>query len=188
MTYFKVHLFDDLKGLSWTADDNKNLNGILRPFVLRKLDAVPAESKKATTPAAFIDELTRRFGIPRKLKNSRSLYEINGGKTRLYVRYSKKHPKNKTFFGVRKIDLQVLDGHNSILCFLWNDQKEPLFIPYQRFLKTFASLTPANDGQYKVQIFDQEGETELYIGRAGRFNVESYLGWNNFESLLRAQI
>jgi len=115
--------------------------------------------------------------VPRKLENSESLFEIADGKARLYFRYSRKYPRNSTFFGLRKVDLQLLEGHNSIICFFWEGQAEPLFLPFEEFEEIFAALTPANDGQYKVQVYEQEGGTELYIANAGRFNVENYLGW-----------
>lgn len=131
---------------------------------------------------AFLEELRRRFGVPRKLGDSQSLFEIADGKARLYFRYSKKHPGNRTFFGLRKIDLQSLEGHNGVISFVWDDQVEPLFVPFGEFEEIFAELTPASDGQYKVQAYEQVGATELYIANAGRFNVDSYLGWAYLES------
>jgi len=133
--------------------------------------------------AAFLEEVTKRFGTPRKLEKSESLFEIGEGKVRLYFRYSKKHPRNRTFFGLRKVDLQALEGHRGVLGFFWDRQSEPLFIPFEEFEEIFAALSPASDGQYKVQVYEQEGGTELYIANAGRFNVESYLGWAQLESL-----
>jgi hypothetical protein len=131
---------------------------------------------------AFLENLKKRFGMPRKLENSESLFELAEGKARLYLRYSKKHPGGRTFFGLRKVDLQSLEGHNGVICFLWDDQPEPLLVPFEEFEETFAALTPANDGQYKVQVLEQTGATELYVANAGRFNVESYLGWSVLES------
>lgn len=135
---------------------------------------------------AFLEELRRRFGMPRKLDNSQSLFEIAEGKVRLYFRYSKKHPGNRTFFGLRKIDLQLLEGHNSVVCFVWDGQSELLCVPYEEFEEVFAGLTPATDGQYKVQVYEQVGATELYVANAGRFNVDSYLGWSYLESRIGA--
>lgn len=132
----------------------------------------------------FLEELTRRFGVLRKLPNSESLYQIGEGEGRLYFRYSKKHPRNRTFFGLRKIDLQALEGHAGILCFFWDGQREPLFVPFVEFEEVFAALAPASDGQYKAQVYETEGGVELYIANAGRFNVESYLGWSYLESLI----
>src|SRR5579863_1170639 len=131
---------------------------------------------------AFLENLRRRFGVFRKLANSESLFEIAEGKARLYFRYSKKHPGSTTFFGLRKVDLQLLEGHNSVICFCWNDQPEPLFVPFEEFEETFAALTTASDGQYKVQVYEQVGGTVLYIANAGRFNVDSYLGWSYLDS------
>lgn len=134
---------------------------------------------------AFLENLTKRFGVPRKLEKSESLYEIGDGSARLYFRYSKKHPRNRTFFGLRKVDLQRLEGHCGILCFFWDGQREPLFVPFGEFEEVFAASTPASDGQYKAQVYEQEGGTELYVANAGRFNVESYLGWSYLESLIK---
>jgi len=131
---------------------------------------------------AFLENLRKRFGAPRKLGNSESLFEIADGAARLYFRYSKKHPGNRTFFGLRKVDLQLLEGHNAAICFFWEGQPEPLFVPFEEFEEIFAGLTPASDGQYKAQVYEQVDGTELYIANAGRFNVESYLGWSYLES------
>jgi len=135
--------------------------------------------------AAFIEELTRRFGAPRKLECSQSLYEVGRDSVRLYFRYSKKHPRNRTFFGLRKLDLQALEGHHGVLCFFWEDQRDPLFVPFEQFEEVFAGLTPASDGQIKAQVYDQIGGTELYLANAGRFNVESFMGWDFLESMIR---
>lgn len=101
----------------------------------------------------------------------------------MYVRYSKLHPNNRTFYGLRKIDLQQLEGHHSLICFLWDTQQEPLLVPYQIFEEVFASLTPAADGQFKAQVYPDAEGAELYIANAGRFNVESYFGWNETNSI-----
>ncbi len=77
---------------------------------------------------AFLENLRKRFGIPRKLENSESLFEIADGKARFYFRYSRKHPRNRTFFGLRKVDLQLLEGHNAFICFFASVFEEVGFI------------------------------------------------------------
>ncbi len=130
----------------------------------------------------LLNELRERFGSIKKLPNSQSLFEI-GNQARIYVRYSKLHPNNRTFYGLRQTDLRQLEGHQSLICFLWDSQKEPLLIPYRDFEEVFATLIPASDGQFKAQVYPQEEGTELYIANAGRFNVESYFGWNETNSI-----
>lgn len=137
------------------------------------------------TKVAFVDKLRIRFGPVRKLENSESLFEAGENRVRLYFRYSKRHPRNRTFFGLRKVDLQALEGHEGFLCFFWQGQHEPLFVPYGEFEDIFRGLSPASDGQYKVQVYEQAGGTELYIAHAGRFNVESFLGWTSIESSMK---
>jgi hypothetical protein len=68
--------------------------------------------------------------------------------------------------------------------FSWDEQ--PLFVPYSEFEAVFADLNPASDGQYKVQVYQQGKGTELYVANAGRFNVESYMGWLPLKSLVKA--
>ena len=131
----------------------------------------------------FLKELAYKYGKPKKLSGSLSLFDLGNSPVRIYIRYSKIHANKKTFFGIRYDDLKQLEGQNSIICFLWDIQNEPVFIPYVEFEDVFNELTPASDGQYKVQIY-LEGETELYIANAGRFNIEGFYGWHNLENLI----
>ena len=112
------------------------------------------------------------MGSFHKIGDSLSLFSLDGRDLRIYIRYSKLHKKNKTWYGLRKKDLQELEGHLSFICFLWDEQSEPLFIPFSDYEEVFQSTTPADDGQYKTQILFQDDATQLYIARAGKFNVE----------------
>ena len=132
----------------------------------------------------FLKELAERYGSLRKLERSQSLYEIGDGAIRIYIRYSKVHSGNRTFFGLREQDLQRLEGHSSLICFLWDGQTEPLLVPFSEYEEVFQSVSPAGDGQYKVQVYLQDDGTELYIAKAGRFNVEGHLGWSELENLI----
>lgn len=133
---------------------------------------------------ALLAELVNRFGPLLKLPQSQSLFEIAGGKARVYVRYSKLHGGWETFFGLRRDDLRRLEGHDSFICFVWDGQVDPLFLPYGEYEEVFAQIEPASDGQYKVQIFPRDDATVLYVARAGRFNVDSHYGWLNLEDSL----
>jgi len=141
------------------------------------------------TKSTFLDELTKRYGNIHKLPSSLSLYDIGDGAGRIYIRYSKVHSPSRTFYGLRKKDLQQLEGHPSAICFLWDGQEEPLFVPYSEYEEIFQSVSPADDGQYKVQVFIQEEGCDFYIANAGRFNAEAYFGWEQFDSLInRSQL
>jgi len=100
----------------------------------------------------------------------------------LYVRYSTLHPRNRTFFGLRDVDLKWLEGHRSLLCLLWDGQVAPLVLPFSEFEDVFAGLSPAADGQFKVQVYPEPSSTDFYIANAGRFNVDAYFGWNELNS------
>ncbi len=132
---------------------------------------------------SFLEQLRSKYGQIKQLPNSLSLFEIGDGLARIYVRYSKVHDRNKTFFGLRRDDIKQLEGVNSVICFLWDTQTEPIFVPFIDFEEIFNSLTPASDGQYKVQIYPDE-ETELYIANAGRFNIEGFYGWHILDNLI----
>ena len=108
------------------------------------------------------------------MEKSQSLYEMGNGACRIYVRYSKIHGSNSTFYGLRQEDLRLLEGHAAVICFLWEGQCEPLLVPFVDYEDVFRSLSPAGDGQYKVQVYIQGDATELYIAGAGRFNVEAH--------------
>ena len=132
----------------------------------------------------FLKSLEVKYGKLKKLPNSLSLFEIGEGVCRVYIRYSKVHSRNQSFYGIRKEDLKQLEGFNSVICFLWDTQIEPLFIPYSEFEEVFSVLEPASDGQIKAQIYQEKDGTELYLANSGRFNVESFIGWNNFDLLI----
>jgi hypothetical protein len=126
--------------------------------------------------ANLLAMLRGRFGDIRKLGGSESLFALGDDAARIYVRYSKIHPKGRTFFGLRETDLHQLEGHNAFLCFLLDDGSPPLFVPYTDFEEVFRGAQAAKDGQYKVQLFTQGDALELYVARRGRFNVEGYVG------------
>jgi len=126
--------------------------------------------------ANLLATLHARFGDLRKLGGSESLFALGDDAARIYIRYSKIHPKGRTFFGLRETDLHQLEGHNAFLCFLLDDGSPPLFVPYTDFEEVFRGAEAAKDGQYKVQLFTQGDALELYVARRGRFNVEGYVG------------
>jgi len=135
----------------------------------------------------FLDELKTRFGDPRRIGTSKSLFVLGDGAARVYVRYSKVHEDGSTFFGLRDVDIRQLEGHNAFLCFLRDDGSEPLFIPYADFEEVFRSTQPAKDGQYKVQLVSNRGPLELYVSRQGRFNVEGYVGFTTITQSIDAR-
>jgi hypothetical protein len=133
---------------------------------------------------SFLNELEKRYGKYKKISGSQSLFDLGDNVIRIYTRYSKVHSRNQSFYGLRYEDLKQIEGINSVICFLWENQKEPLFIPYSDFEEIFNSLEPASDGQYKVQLYLSNEPLELYIANAGRFNVEAFIGWKYFDTLV----
>ncbi|SRR6266571_3622019 len=134
----------------------------------------------------LLAELKRRYGKLRKLDATQSLYEIGDGAARVYIRYSKLHQRDQGFYGLRKDDLQKLEGLPAVICFLWPGQTEPLFIPYEHYEEVFRSCVTAKDGQYKAVIYPQTEGTELVLSKAGRFNVEGNFGYEVLDNLLDA--
>ena len=49
----------------------------------------------------------------------------------------------------------------------------------------FGSLIPASDGQFKCQIYHDDG-LELYIANAGRLGIEGFYGWGKVNGLIEA--
>jgi hypothetical protein len=132
----------------------------------------------------FVEELKRRFGDVRKREGSESLYEVGRNGVRVYIRYSRVHNNKRGFYGLRQRDLQELDGHPSVVCFLWDDQMQPLVIPFVEYEELFHSLSPASDGQFKVMVYPQVEGTQLYVNNVGRFSVEAHFGWDKLETMV----
>ena len=102
---------------------------------------------------AFLMKLQARYGALRKMEKSQSLFEMGNGACRVYIRYSRIHGVNSTFYGLRQEDLRLLEGYPAAICFLWAGQSEPLLVPFVDYEDVFQSLSPAGDGQYKAQVF-----------------------------------
>lgn len=133
--------------------------------------------------SVLLQTLRRKYGDIEKLKGSESLFRLGNDAARIYVRYSRRHPDGRTFFGLRGVDLRQLEGFNSFLCFILDDDSPPLFVPFTDFEEIFRSTTMAKDGQFKLQLLQRGQGRELYIARQGRFSVEGYVG---FEALERS--
>jgi len=136
----------------------------------------------------FLAELVKRFGALKRIGDGKSLYEIADGTVRIYIRCSAVHPKGKTFYGLREVDLRNLHGHPSVICFLWENQETPLIVPFSDYEQVFQKVSPAGDGQFKAHVYLRLQGTELYIANAGRFNVEDYLGWSALENLVDSSV
>ncbi len=110
------------------------------------------------------------------------MFDIGDGAVRIYIRYSRLHDRGQAFYGLRKVDLQRLAGHTAFVCFLWDEQEQPLCVPFCEYEELFGGLEPAADGQHKVQVYTGTSLTELYVANAGRFNVESHIGWGAIQA------
>lgn len=129
----------------------------------------------------LLTSIEKRCGSLKRLPGSQSLIELQSG-VRVYLRYSKIHGKGVAFYGLRQIDLNALDGHDSYLCF-FTDQESPLFIPYSDFETVIRQSPLASDGQYKVQIAYSASTRELYLPRVGHFNVDAFGGLDALPSV-----
>jgi len=132
----------------------------------------------------FLNELRFRVGGLTKLPNSNSLFDVGSGIARVYIRYSKLHERGTAFYGLRREDLVQLEGQPAFVVFLWDQQAEPLLLPFSAYEELFRSLSPAADGQYKAQIYVEADSLELYVARLGRFNLEGFTGWQQLDQLI----
>ena len=132
----------------------------------------------------FLSVLEREFGPLKRLGSSNSLFTIRD-KARVYIRYSRVHERGSTFFGLRHQDIGLLEGFPSFITFLWDGQREPLLLPFERFAAIFQSVEPASDGQYKVHVYSNQEGTDLNIVRAGRFGVDSHFGLKDLRAALQ---
>lgn len=138
---------------------------------------------------AFFDELTKRFGKLEALPGSYSLYKIKDTDVRIYIRYSRTYKnQQQTWYGLRSQDLKALEGFPSAICFVWDNQREPLIVPYSEYEDVFRTIEPTSDGQYKAKIVLAAEGTEFYINRVGRFNVDDHVGWQTLNDLNQESI
>lgn len=133
---------------------------------------------------AFLKALRERFGVLSKIGEGQSLFSLGNETVRLYIRYSKVHSGERCFYGLRVKDLRLLEGRNSFICLLWDNQDKPLILPFAEFEDVFQSVSPADDGQYKVQVYLRNDGTDFYVAQAGRFNVDGYWGLDEISKQL----
>jgi hypothetical protein len=133
--------------------------------------------------AAILAELSSRYGKAIRLEKSQSLYRFGDKDLFVYFRYSKVHRDRDLFYGLRSQDLQQLEGRCASICFLWDGQKEPVFMPYREYEDVFQSVKPANDGQFKVHLRVGDDGVDLSIPKVGRFSLDPYIGWESFERM-----
>lgn len=136
----------------------------------------------------FLQTLQEKFGPLGKIGEGQSLFSLQNDSVRLYIRYSKVHPGKRCFYGLRQNDLGLLEGHNAFICLLWNNQDKPLILPFAQFEEVFRSVNPADDGQYKVQVYLRDDETEFYVAQAGRFSVNGYFGFDEVAKHLESSM
>lgn len=132
----------------------------------------------------FLSALEREFGPLKRLGSSNSLFTI-GDTARIYIRYSRVHKRGSTFFGLRHQDISLLEGFPSFIAFLWDGQREPLLLPFERVAAIFRSVEPSGDGQYKVHVYSNQEGTDLHIVRAGRFGVDSHFGLSDLRAAVQ---
>lgn len=123
----------------------------------------------------LLGQLERRLGPLKRLPGSQSLLETASG-SRIYLRYSRVHAGRCAFYGLRRVDLNALEGHDSYVCLFTDDPQSPLFLPYGDSESVIRQSPVATDGQYKVQLLNDAGTRELYLPRVGSFNVDAYGG------------
>jgi hypothetical protein len=127
-----------------------------------------------------INKLKEKYGVVKNIGDGHSLYYIPTIDLILYFRYSKitKTSKNveKTFYGLRKEDITLMRGKKSYICFLTDDEKKNIVIPFGQFEHYFIDIDPSADGQYKAFTIFKPTGMELYFNNIGKFNAENYLG------------
>lgn len=138
----------------------------------------------------IIKRIEENFGKIRRIGTGYTLFNIPSVDVNIYFRYSKisKASKNvnKTFYGLKKEDIQLMQTKKSFICLITDDESKNLFIPFQQFENYFLEIPPSNDGQYKTLCFYKPTGTEIYIANIGKFNAENYL--NNIEIIFNIQL
>ena len=131
--------------------------------------------------APVLAELEKRFGKSRRLEKSKSMYRFGNDDVFIYFRYSKFHKGKTLFYGLRSDDLQQLEGRCAWICFLWDGQTEPVFVPFQEYEEIFRSAKPARDGQIKVHLRIGNDGLDRSLPKVGRFSLDPHIGWESLD-------
>jgi hypothetical protein len=137
--------------------------------------------------SVVLANLESRFGKSRALKGSKSLYQFADDKLFVYFRYSRFHKGKTLFYGLRSEDLRLLEGRCSVICFLWDGQMEPTFLPFNEYEEIFRSAKPARDGQFKVHLRLGDDGIDLSLPKVGRFSLDPYVGWEPLERIVDSE-
>jgi hypothetical protein len=131
----------------------------------------------------IIQKIEASFGKAKRIGSGYTLFYFPSVDVIIYLRYSKISvaSKNvlKTFYGLRKEDIDLMQTKKSFICLITNDENKNLFIPFQHFENYFLQTEPANDGQYKTSSFFKPTGAEVYFAGIGKFSAESYFDINN---------
>lgn len=140
----------------------------------------------------IIKTIEDKFGKMKRIGSGYTLYHIPAIDVILYFRYSKisKASKNilKAFFGLRKVDIDLMQSKKSFICLITDDESKNLFIPYQQYESYFLEIAPTKDGQYKTLSFFKPTGTEIYFAGIGKFNAESYFNLDNILNITQTNI
>lgn len=134
----------------------------------------------------IFNRLETDFGKLKKVGNGNSLFEITSNGALIYFRYSKLTNKSKLssgFYGLRQEDIKLLKGKKSFICFVWDNDNEPILLPFSNYEYDFGLFPPSSDGQYKAHIIFKNSTTEFYLANVGKFNVDAFIGLNQLYSL-----
>jgi hypothetical protein len=112
------------------------------------------------------------------------MFEDVASGAQFYVRYSKLHSRNQAFYGLRKKDLDRLSPPKALLCFIIENQDQPVILPLTEVGLALNAAKTAEDGQYKVAIFSRQGAYEFYVAGSGRLNVSAHVGWRDVENII----
>ena len=133
--------------------------------------------------------LKERYGEMRRVGVGHTLYHIPSINTLFYFRYSKIHSPNTNrawaFYGLRKEDVVKLQGKESFICFITDNEKENVFIPFHHYESFFLSALPSLDGQYKANLYFKPTGREIYFAGVGKFKADSYANIETIRNLTK---
>jgi len=129
---------------------------------------------------SLINRLKEKYGMVQNAGNGHTLFYVPSADFYVYFRYSKLFGSGKsvqkTFYGLRKADLDLMQGKKSFVCFLTDNNEKNVLLPFLQYENYFFGTSPSSDGQFKVTMSFKPTGTELYINNVGTFSTESYLG------------
>lgn len=114
----------------------------------------------------------------KKVPDERDIYSVNY-RSFVYLRFSKRHPKNKYYFGVTVSEFNKFYRKNLYILFICETMDKVVVIPGIVFSEQVEG-TPIKSGQWKINIIENDAKFTMVISGKGKFDITDFVNYYDF--------